>query len=72
MGYELDEEHFGTAQGGEEGVASGDKENTEDRTKILYVLPGWIMSTEQMAAGKKLGEQETMLEPAQLGVAAWE
>lgn len=71
----MDEEHYSSElaelQSGEDGSGSL-QGNKEERTKVLYVLPGWTVSTQQMMAGKKIGEEEAMLEPGQLGIAAWE
>jgi len=46
LGYELDESHF---------PVDGSK------VKILYVLPGGMMSMEVMAQGRKIGEAEVEL-----------
>ncbi|KFY29179.1 hypothetical protein V493_02502 [Pseudogymnoascus sp. VKM F-4281 (FW-2241)] len=77
VGYELDPSHFETAVAGGGG---GDAEEGSSATRresggigrVLYILPGWVQSTEHMASGKKIGEQGAVLEGAQLGVAAWE
>ncbi|OBT97134.1 hypothetical protein VE01_04809 [Pseudogymnoascus verrucosus] len=74
VGYELDPSHFEaptTAVGGEaeEGSSAAPESGV---AKVLYILPGWVQSTEHMASGKKIGEQGAVLEGAQLGVAAWE
>lgn len=75
VGYELDPEHYENVQFDEgQGAESGDvsAEGRRERTKTLYVLPGWIMSTEQMAAGKKIEEGEAVLQPGQRATAAYE
>ena len=75
VGYELDPSHFEaptTVGGGEvEGESSAPQED-EGVPRVLYILPGWLQSTEHMASGKKVSEQGAVLEGAQLGVAAWE
>lgn len=83
VGYELDEGHFagssktGAAGSSEAGSAmdvdgEGNRKEQE-RTKIIYLLPGGIMSTEVMASGKKIGEKEVVLGEGERGaVAVWE
>lgn len=87
VGYELDAEHFdnSSTSASSAGIGAGpamdvDGENNEaarkgkeERTKIVYLLPSGIMSTEVMASGKKIGEKEVVLgEGEQIAVAAWE
>jgi len=82
VGYELDVEHFAGslqagATGSSEAAASamdvdGDGKDKE-RMKIVYLLPGGIMSTEVMASGKKIEDKEVVLgEERTTAVAAWE
>lgn len=59
VGYVLDESHYSA-------------EDDSARTKVLYVLPGGVMSTELMANGKKATENEVLLGPGPKAVAAWE
>jgi hypothetical protein len=57
VGYELDLSQYPRAK--EMGDAMDvDGEKVE---KVLYLLPGWIMSTEAMAAGKKIAEADVAL-----------
>lgn len=44
------------------------------RTKLVYLLPAGIMSTEEMVAGKKLSEVDVVLgdQEGRTAVAAWE
>lgn len=77
VGYELDSSHFeaaagGVGGGGEEGEGSSAAQEKGGVARVLYILPGWVQSTEHMASGKKISEQGAVLEGAQLGVAAWE
>lgn len=74
VGYELDPSHFEAASGGvgEEGEGSSAARKEGGVARVLYILPGWVQSTEHMASGKKISEQGAVLEGAQLGVAAWE
>lgn len=75
VGYELDPSHFEAptmAGGGKEEEGSSAAQEGSEVGRVLYVLPGWVQSTEHMASGKKIGEQGAVLEGAQLGVAAWE
>jgi hypothetical protein len=46
----------------------------KEKMKVMYLLPGGIMSTEIMASGKKIGEKEVALwERERTAVAAaWE
>lgn len=64
VGYELDEEHFaGEGKGkGREG----------ENLRILYVLPGGLMSTDVMAAGKKINEEQVGLGEGGRTIAAFE
>ncbi|ELR09226.1 hypothetical protein GMDG_03799 [Pseudogymnoascus destructans 20631-21] len=75
VGYELDPSHFEaptTAGGGEvQGESSVPREDG-GVPRVLYILPGWVQSTEHMASGKKISEQGAVLESAQLGVTVWE
>jgi hypothetical protein len=82
VGYELDVEHFtGSSEAGATGpseaasamdVDGAGKE--KERMKIVYLLPGGIMSTEVMASGKKIEEKEVVLGKWErtAPVAAWE
>jgi hypothetical protein len=74
VGYELDPSHFETATAGEGGEAGEGSSAAHEAgvARVLYILPGWVQSTEHMASGKKISEQGAVLEGAQLGVAAWE
>jgi len=79
VGYELDEIHSpSSGEGGEVMDVDGrgkDGEGGEEngRTKVMYLLPGGIMSTEVMANGKRVGEGEVGLgEEGSTAVAAWE
>jgi hypothetical protein len=81
VGYELDAEHYGLAEAGAPGSSEGPSAMDVDGdgkwregTKIVYLLPGGIMSTEVMASGKKIGEKEVVLgEGGRTAVvAAWE
>ncbi|OBT85599.1 hypothetical protein VE02_05168 [Pseudogymnoascus sp. 03VT05] len=75
VGYELDPSHFETATAGEAGEAGEGSSAAQEGggvARVLYILPGWVQSTEHMASGKKISEQGAVLEGAQLGVAAWE
>ncbi|KFY34142.1 hypothetical protein V494_07020 [Pseudogymnoascus sp. VKM F-4513 (FW-928)] len=74
VGYELDPSHFETptAAGGGEAEEGSSAAQGGGVARVLYILPGWVQSTEHMASGKKTGEQSAVLEGAQLGVAAWE
>jgi hypothetical protein len=83
VGYELGADHFaGSPQAGATGLSEaavsamdvdGDGKDKE-RMKIVYLLPGGIMSTEVMASGKKIGEKEVVLGEGDRtrAVAAWE
>jgi hypothetical protein len=42
----------------------------EDEAKVLYIIPGGLMSTEVMSSGKKLTEGDVEMKPD--GIAAWE
>jgi len=81
VGYELDAEHYAAFSGvgaiGSSEAASAmdvDGEGKEEKMKVMYLLPGGIMSTETMASGKKIGEKEVALgERERTAVAAaWE
>jgi hypothetical protein len=82
VGYELDTEHYtgssktaGTADAERSGAADVDGEAKEkEKMKIVYLLPGGIMSTEVMASGKKIGEKEVVVGEGERTavVAAWE
>lgn len=75
VGYELDPSHFEaptTVGGGEVEEGSSAEQEGSGVGRVLYILPGWVQSTEHMASGKKIGEQGAVLEGAQLGVVAWE
>jgi hypothetical protein len=75
VGYELDASHFGnsdakddTAMVVDDGLQGGEK-----KTEFVYLLPGGILSTEAMAAGKKISDQDVVLgESDRAVVAAWE
>lgn len=67
IGYELDEEHFEDAEGGEKG-----KGKVAGRTRVLYVLPGGVMDTETMASGKKIDEAHVGLGGSGVPPAAFE
>jgi len=74
VGYELDELHYSSAEKeteaeGENGGAGAEAE----RTKILYLLPNGITSTDVMASGRKINEEDVTLgEKGRNTVAAWE
>jgi len=74
VGYELDESHYCSAEKeteaeGENGGAGAEAE----RTKILYLLPNGITSTDVMASGRKINEEDVTLgEKGRNTVAAWE
>lgn len=81
VGYELDAEHYTASAEVNGGAAeavdaeTGNETGPEDkeRTKLVYLLPGGIMSTEVMAAGKKISDQEVALgESERMAIAAWE
>lgn len=59
VGYLLDEVHYHTTsttrEEGDGGVGG------EGRIKVVYLLPGGLVSTEEMRAGKGVGEKELML-----------
>ena len=72
MGYELDDEHY--AGSSDSAIDVDGEEKKKERMKIVYLLPGGIMSTEVMACGKKIGEKEVVLGEGErtVAVAAWE
>jgi hypothetical protein len=88
VGYELDAEQFvglpeslGSSKTTDTSEASRNEamdvdgeEKDKQRMKIVYFLPGGIMSTEIMASGKKIGEKEVVLGGGERTavVAAWE
>ncbi|KAH0537203.1 hypothetical protein FGG08_005981 [Glutinoglossum americanum] len=57
VGYQLDDVHFPTSAAAE---SAGDEEGRKGREKgrVLYLLPGGLMSTEEMAAGKTWSDKE--------------
>lgn len=61
VGYELDGAHYE----GQEGT-----DGSQGRTKVAYLLPGGLMSTDAMASGQKAGEAE--VEVGGAGIAVWE
>lgn len=87
VGYELDAEHFAglpeslgsskttdTSEAARSEAMDVDGEEDKERMKIVYLLPGGIMSTEIMTSGKKIGEKEVVLGGGERTavVAAWE
>jgi hypothetical protein len=76
VGYELDEAHFTGPEsaamdvdGGVEPMGQGKR---KEGMKIAYILPGGVMSTEAMVAGKKISERDVALgEEEKMAVAAW-
>jgi hypothetical protein len=77
VGYELDEEHFAAMDSGAGGAMDVDQGQgakfKAESTKVIYLLPGGIMGTEAMAAGKKINEQDVLLRgDNRAAVAAWE
>lgn len=71
----LDDDHFG---GSVEPAGSGamdlDGDGAKDgKMKVVYMLPGGLMSTEVMAAGRKINEGDVgIAEGGNAVVAAWE
>ncbi|KAI9709874.1 MAG: hypothetical protein M1812_007582 [Candelaria pacifica] len=60
VGYQLDEVHYKTTTG----VAvrkEGDGIEGVGRVKVVYLLPGSLLTTEEMRAGKVLGKEEIEL-----------
>jgi len=81
VGYELDAEHY--ASSSERSAVSSDSAmdvdgegngQEKEKTKLVYLLPAGIMSTEVMASGKKIGEKEAALGEGErhVVVAVWE
>jgi len=79
VGYELDKEHSsGTAKPSNAGTANmegvlGSNNKISETVKVIYLLPGGIMSTEVMAEGKKISEDDIKLvNISSNAVAVWE
>lgn len=66
VGYKLDQEHF-TNQ--EDGLLPATE---EPRGTVAFILPNGVLSTEAMAAGRKIAEGEVDLASGDTAVAAWE
>ncbi|KAI9828497.1 MAG: hypothetical protein M1826_006034 [Phylliscum demangeonii] len=60
VGYELDGLHFVDAAGGA-ADGGGSRREGQERGKIVYLLPGGLVGTEDMVAGKTLSDQEVDL-----------
>jgi hypothetical protein len=71
VGYMLDAAQFETVTTAAE-EESGNAQKDGIGGEVLYILPGWLQSTEHMASGKKISERDAVLEGGQLGVAVWE
>jgi hypothetical protein len=54
VGYQLDDVHFSTK--GKDG-----QERTDSEGRVVYILPGGLMSTEEMEGGKVFNEKEIIL-----------
>jgi hypothetical protein len=59
VGYTLDDSHFS-------------EKNSTGRTKVLYVLPGGVMSTRFLTKTKQITEGDVLLSNGNKTVAAWE
>jgi hypothetical protein len=52
IGYELEDDQYSKGS------------VKPDNPKVLYILPGWLLTTEEMSKGRKMGEGEVTLESA--------
>jgi len=76
VGYELDDSHWpSSGDTAMEVMGDGGKskeKEAEKRMKVVYLLPGGFMSTEAMAAGKKILHEDVVLGEGKVAVAAWD
>lgn len=57
VGYQLDEVHFRTSESGGYGTGGAAQEKKRTREKVAYLLPGGLMTTSEMAQGKKMDDE---------------
>jgi hypothetical protein len=67
VGYELEGANA-VSSAGETAVSSAGETSADEKMRIVYILPGGMMSTEAMNAGRKVEEGMVRLEGAGRGI----